>query len=191
MTHLRASDYSVSPCTIGEARELVEAYHYAGGGSNTATDIHGLRNLSGELVGCAWWLPTTRRAAESVAGANWRKCVALSRLVLRPDVPTNGCSYLLGRSERIIKREGRWDVLVTWADQGEGHTGAIYRAANWEYMGQVKGEIRWRSPDGRIVSRKRGKISYSREQMIAMGNSPEGPFPKHKFRKVLRVSDAP
>ncbi len=185
MTHLYREDYSVAPCTIAEARSLVERFHYAGGASNTATDLHGLWRGS-DILGVAWWLPTTRRAAESVAGDGWRRCVALSRLVVHPDVPTNGCSFLLGRSIRILRRERRWDTLVTWADEGEGHTGAIYRATNWEYLGKVAGETRWRSPDGRIVSRKRGKRSYSRAEMIAMGCTPEGPFPKHKFRKVLR-----
>lgn len=182
---LRKEDYDVRPCDIADARALVERLHYAGGASNTATDLHGLWT-EGRLVGVAWWLPTTRRAAESVAGENWRRCVALSRLAIHPDVPKNGCSFLLGASERLLRREGRWDVLVTWADQGQGHTGAIYRACNWEYLGVVKGEVRWRAPDGRIMSRKRGKRSYSHSEMIDMGYTPEGPFPKHKFRKVIR-----
>lgn len=182
---LRASDYAVHSCGITEARALVEAFHYAGGASNTATDLHGLwRN--GQLLGVAWWLPPTKGAAQSVAGGNWRRCVSLSRLVIDPSVPKNGCSFLLGAAERQLRRDGRWDVLVTWADEGEGHTGAIYRAANWEYLGTVKGELRWRDPDGRIVSRKRGPRSFSRAEMVAMGCTAEGPFPKHKFRKVIR-----
>ena len=156
-----------------------------GGASNTATDLHGLWR-GGELLGVAWWLPTTKVAAISVAGDNWRRCVALSRLVVLPQVETNGASFLLGRSERLLRREGRWDVLVTWADEGQGHTGAIYRATNWEYLGLTKGYVRYRHPDGRLMSKKRGPKTFSHQQMVEAGYVVEGPFRKHKYRKIIR-----
>ena len=138
------------------------------------------------ILGVAWWLPTTRVAAESVAGSNWRRCVSLSRFVVAPGMPTNSASFLLGRSIRILRSEGRWDVLVTWADEAEGHMGGIYRATNWEYLGARPGGRRYRSPGGAIVSMKRGPRTFSHQEMIDMGCTWEPGSPRHKFRYVIR-----
>lgn len=190
---LRASDWEVHTAStpdarkkiIGTARAMVEKYHYSGGASNTATDIHTLHRAGEpEVLGVAWWLPTTKVAAMSVS-SDWRRVVALTRLVIHPEVPSNAASFLLGAAMRQIRLEGRWTTLVTYADEGEGHTGAIYRATNWEYLGKTKPAVRYRHPDGTIQSKKRGPKTFSHAEMIGMGFTVEGPFAKHKFRKVL------
>ncbi len=75
---------------------------------------------------------------------------------------------------------------MTWADEGEGHTGAIYRASNWEYLGMTRPAFRYRNLDGKLVSRKRGPVALSHAEMLASGCVAEGPFRKHKFRYVIR-----
>lgn len=186
LTHLRSSDYEVRPVEAAVARPYVARLHYSGGVSVTGTDIHGLYCTDDNtLLGVAWWLPPTKNAAKSVAGDDWRKCVSLSRLVVDPSVPTNGASYLIGRSVRLLKKDGRWSTLVTYADEGEGHTGAIYRATNWEYLGSMKPTWRYRSESGRLMSKKRGPRTYSHQEMIDLGFKAEGPFAKHKFVKYL------
>lgn len=186
MEHLRSVDYEVRPVPAADARPYVCAHHYSGGVSVTGTDIHGLyRRDSDVLLGVAWWLPPTKNAAKSVAGDDWRKCVSLSRLVVDPTVPTNGASYLIGQSVKILIRDGRWSTLLTYADEGEGHSGAIYRATNWTYLGAMRPTYRYRNTDGRLMSKKRGPRTYSHQEMIDLGFTPEGPFAKHKFVKVL------
>lgn len=194
MTRLRAGEWEVRShptkearrLVFPEARALVAALHYSGGTSNIATDLHTLHERGGDgVLGVAWWLPTTKNAAISVAGDDWRRCVALSRLAIDPSVPPNACSFLLGRAVRSLRAEGRWTTLVTWADEGEGHTGAIYRATNWEYLGRTKPALRYRGPDGRLMSRKRGPKTLSHAEMLAWGYTAEGPFAKHKFRLRL------
>lgn len=184
---LRREDYGVREVGLDVARPLVERYHYSGGASNTACYLHGLYEVGVEEgLGVAWWLPPTKVAAQSVAGDNWRRCLSLSRFVIAPDVPKNAASFLLGASIRQIRGEGKWDVLVTWADEGEGHTGSIYRATNWEYLGRTRPAWRYRHADGRLMSKKRGPKTYTHAEMLAMGYAAEGPFAKHKFRMVLR-----
>lgn len=188
MTHLRREDYTVRRVTRAVAADLVAEHHYAGGGPNTGVYFHGLfRADSLECLGVAWWLPPTRVAAESVApdGHDWRRVLSLSRLVVHPDVPTNGASFLLGRSEREIRAEGKWTCLVTYADTWRGHTGAIYRAANWEYIGLTKGDAVWIDENGRMVARKRGPRTLTKSEMLERGYVRLGVFPKHKYRKVL------
>lgn len=186
-THLKRSDWRVETCELAECRRLVEAYHYAGGGSNTATYRHGLyRNEDSALMGCAWWIPPTKGAALATYAGDWRRVLSLSRLVCAPEVPTNGASFLIGRSVRAIRDDGRFDCLVTYADGWQEHTGAIYRATNWEYCGETKPEAVWVNSSGRMVARKAGPKTRTKAEMEDLGYNCIGRFPKHKYRMVLR-----
>ena len=191
MTHLRASDYAVRDAPKPEARAFIVAQHYSKGCSNTAVHMHGLYdNRSGDLVGVAHWLPPTRVAAESVNRDNWRRVLSLSRLAVHPSVPTNGASFLLGRSIRIIERGQKWVSLVTYADDFMGHTGAIYKATGWTYVGRMKGSPRWEDAGSRQVARK-ATVSRTNAEMIALGYRMVGVYDKHKFVKHLHQRRRP
>ena len=185
MTHLCAKDFCVKDIPCQQGRQFIIEYHYAKGCSRTAVYMHGLfRKDSDQLLGVAQWLPPTRVAAESVNRDNWRRVLALSRLVIHPDVPTNGASFLMGRSMRIIKSNKKWMSLVTYADDFMGHTGQIYRATNWLYMGRMKGNPRWEDKNGRQVA-KQSTVSRSNAEMVLLGYKKVGTFAKHKFVKHL------
>ena len=179
---LRAKDYFVAPTPLRQARALVEKHHYAQGCSLTAVYSHGLYRCEDlELVGAALWLPPTRVAAESVNREHWRRVIALSRLVVLPEVPANAASFLISGSVRIIKAERRFASLVSYADSGQGHTGAIYKAANWAYV-ETKGPgtYRWIDWTGKQVAQQSTKTRTT-ETMRSLGYIRQGPFKKHKF----------
>lgn len=183
---LRRADWTVADVPLATARRMVERLHYAAGGANTAVAVHGLMRVgTPEIVrGVAWWMPPTRVAAESVAGDDWRTVLTLTRLVIEPDVPTNAASFLLGRSERLLRADGRWRWLLTYADERQGHTGAIYRAANWTYVGRTGPYPRWEAPDGSQVSHK-ATVSRTRAEMESLGHRMVGRAHVHKFVKPL------
>ena len=179
--HLLARDYEVKPITVADGKRFVIANHYSKGCSNTAVYAHGLfRAGCAELLGVALWLPPTRVAAESVNKENWKRVVALSRLCVHPDVPTNGASFLMGRSIRLIRQEGKWKSLVTYADEFMGHEGKIYYAANWRYVGESKPIPRWENDEGRQIARK-STVSRTKQQMLDMGLRMVGSYRKKKF----------
>lgn len=188
-SHLRTQDYSVGDVTWPTAREFIRAHHYSKGCSNTRVYAHGLFQ-DACLVGVAQWLPPTRVAAESVNKDNWQRVLSLSRLAVHPDVPTNGASFLLGRSIRLIQTQEKWVSLVTYADDFMNHSGAIYRATNWEYVGHMKGSPRWEDENGRQVARK-ATVSRTNAEMESLGYRMVGVFGKHKFVKHLRTRRAP
>lgn len=179
--YVRKCDFLIDDISQHDAKRFVSEYHYSGGCSNTSVYRHGLICAKGgSLLGVALWLPPTRVAAESVNRDDWRRVLSLSRLAVHPDVGKNGASLLLGGSIRIIKREGKWKSLVTYADDFMGHTGRIYLATNWQYVGHMKGSPRWEDANGRQVSRKSTK-SRSNQQMKDLGFRCVGTFGKHKF----------
>lgn len=84
--------------------------------------------------------------------------LTLSRLVLLDTEPKNAESVFLGAMLRALEVEGRFRILVTYADEGlRGHTGTIYRATNWIYAPSLhRSHARWMDDEGRLVSIKSG-----------------------------------
>lgn len=193
---VRAKDWQIqSVPDHGEAVRFIRRYHYAHGAGNTSTYRHGMYRadpaylpLVGELVGVTVWIPPTRAAAETVAGTGWQGVLCLSRIAIAPEIGTNGASFLLGRSMALIDRK-RWPVFLTYADKGQGHTGSIYRATNWECLGEVPAGDTWTSPDGRQMGRKRGGKTLRAADMIAAGFTQDENVGKIKF--VHRAVSAP
>ena len=179
---LRKKDWHVKDIPISEARDFIIRHHYSKGCSNTRVYSHGLfNNEDGKLYGVAMWLPPTRVAAESVNKKEWKRVLSLTRLACSPETPKNGASFLMASSIRKIKEDGRFVSLVTYADVRMGHTGSIYKATNWIYVGEMKGSPAWIDPNtGRQVARKATK-SRTKAEMINLGYQNIGTFGKHKF----------
>lgn len=183
LTHLRRSEWTVKPVSPREGREFIAKYHYSKGSSITGVYFHGLYRVSApdELMGVAHWLPPTKPAAVSVDPENWRRVLSLSRLACHPSCPTNAASFLMGRSIRLIKLEGKWKSLVTYADESQGHQGQIYKATNWIHKGQSSKTDRWIDPKtGKQVAKLSTK-SRTNAQMLSLGYIKTGPFYKIKF----------
>jgi hypothetical protein len=181
---LRADDWIVHDADMLKARRLVNAIHYAGGAANTATALHGLyRRDDLSLRGVAWWIPPTRTSA-AAWWENPEQVLVLSRLVLDPTVPKNGATFLLMRS--VKRLDPRWKCLTTYADTWRGHTGHIYRAAGWEYLGLSSPE-RTYIKDGRMLARKAGPHTRTHAEMLELGAECIGSFAKHRFRLIRKL----
>jgi hypothetical protein len=192
MNNLRKEDWRVERLydkrRFGEARELVRTFHYARGCSNTFTDLHVLLHKSSEkIMGCCFWLPPTRVAAESVNIHQWKRVVSLSRLVVHPSVPRNAATFMLSRAVKSIDREGRFCTLVTYADTEQGHTGTIYRAQGWEYIGLGSKTPVYVDDSGKRVAKK-STVNRTEKQLFDLGVKKIGNFAKHKFVKHLTSS---
>jgi hypothetical protein len=179
--NLRRSDWLVGAITQADAREAVERWHYAQGCPNTSVYRHALYMVGEEdkVYGVAMWLPPTPTAARSVGGTP-RTVLSLTRLVIAPGVPTNGASFLLGRSMKLIDRE-LYPILLTYADTGHGHTGAIYKATNWECLGEVPAGDTWINEAGEQRGRKRGGKNLSALEMQELGFVRRPAMPKIKY----------
>ena len=77
----------------------------------------------------------------------------LSRLVILPDMPQNSCSFLLGRTLRLLKSTP-YRLVETFADTHQNHTGAIYKASNFKYceLRRTTHVVR----DGKMMTTRRG-----------------------------------
>src|SRR5271166_885645 len=178
---LRKEDYEVRTVPLKTCQEMVAKYHYARTGSNTATFRHGLfRKTNPEnCVGVAWWIPPTKSAALANYPQNWKAVLVLSRLVCAPDEPQNAASFLIMQSVKLIRQDARWEYLLTYADEWQRHSGAIYKATNWISRGKTAPEATWLDSEGRMVARKAGPHTRTKAEMENLGCTMIGRFSRH------------
>jgi len=184
---LRREDYEVRTVPLSLCQEKVRKYHYAKTGSNTATFRHGLflKADSEKCIGIAWWIPPTKSCALANYPKNWRAVLVLSRLVVDPEVPKNAASFLIMQSVKLIRKDQRWEYLLTYADEWQGHTGAIYKATNWKPLGKTSPEATWVDSEGRMVARKAGPHTRTKAEMLELGYRMIGRFSRFRFGMEL------
>jgi hypothetical protein len=128
------------------------------------------------------FLPPLPPAARKHALRDPKKVTSLHRLVVEPGEPQNVASMLIAGALRQLRRDGRYDTVITYADTARGHTGGIYKATNAEYLGLSRPEVYWIDPKtGAQVSRK-ATVSRTASQMRALGYERHVSPGKHVFR---------
>lgn len=124
----------VVPCSISDVDEFVRAHYLK---KRPAVCVLTLMMMQDWFsVGMIVYALPPRETAVRYGGTTWE----MARLWIDDSIPTNGESWLISQSVRYIKANHSSVVaLVTYADPSVGHTGAIYRAANWIEDGRTDG----------------------------------------------------
>lgn len=176
---LDKTEWITRPLTQRDAITFIEEHHYAGGASITSVARVGLYHRHGsELLGVAIYLPPPGRAATRVHAAP-NSVLALSRLAIHPTAPKNAASFLISRSLHALP--DRYQHVLTYADEARRHTGIIYQATNWAYLGLTRPAPTYADPDGRHVSRKRGPTTLTHAQMLERGYRLIGRYARHAY----------
>jgi hypothetical protein len=122
--------------------------------------------LGTQLVGGVVFTTGARHSHKSVAGAGRGDVATLARLYLDGEIPKNAESRVLGVVARLLRRQRRVRVLLSYADPVAGHTGTVYRAAGWTYLG--------RTEPGRYLDFGDGALRHPRSVSSHYGtNSPK------------------
>jgi hypothetical protein len=92
-----------------------------------------------EMIGvCIYTRPAGPSAAQSYWPQNPEQVLELRRLCLIDDTPKNAESFFVGSTLRWLKKNTVWEYVISYADEEQGHTGVIYRASNFKYLGKTK-----------------------------------------------------
>jgi hypothetical protein len=174
--------YSVRKVEHAAALSFIREHHYAQGAANTSTFRFGLFDREERLQGVTLWMPPTKPAARRLT-PHWTEVISLSRMAVAPDQPRNCCSFMLARAEKAIIQDGRYRFFLTYADEGEGHTGLVYLACNWKPDGVARPRFRWVDGEGRIVSIKATR-NFTVDEMLARGYEKRGPFRRFRFARA-------
>ena len=130
-----------------EIRGVIEQRHYLHAMPQAAIACYGVYAGSA-LLGAVVFTAGGRKSHLVVGGARPGDGITLARLWLDDALAKNSESRVIGVTLRQLRREGRWRFVLSYADPAAGHTGAIYRAAGWPYLGQSPDETYVGLPGG-------------------------------------------
>lgn len=135
-----AKSYTVQLCLRSEVKEFVEKWHYSHSLNGVVSDYcFGMFDKDGVLIGAAVF--------GRMAMANqWRKygtgSIELRRLCCVDDTYRNAESYFIGKCLKWLKQNTDLTKVVSYSDLYYGHSGVIYKASNFNLLGQTtKGKV--------------------------------------------------
>lgn len=123
----------IEPCSLDVVRDLCERHHSYGSVGNVAAYAWAVVE-DGAAVAAYSWQPPAPGAAVDVCAEAPAGVLALSRMVAVPKAERrlkHVSKPLRLQMKKMIDR-GRWPVLVTFSDEGEGHNGYVYQCSGWE-----------------------------------------------------------
>ncbi len=185
------SPHQFCRCSLKEVSSFIKAHHYSHthpGGIDFSFKLSVGWKLSGA---CVFGYMAGNPKASILPEYRPNQCRELMRLVLLDEVPKNSESQFIGWCLRWLKKNTDLQAIVSFADPVHGHTGTVYKASNWEYMGLQK-------PDRpRLIingSEVHPRMAYDRfgtssaKRISQMGHLVElkPREPKHKFVYFLR-----
>lgn len=152
--------YHIAPISYAVAMEIVIKNHYlhrappcsqAYGLFETGIQDPGSLDLFGidRIVGViTYGTPSSAPLRRGICGEDERFNVAeLTRLWIEDSTPKNAESYLIGNTLRLVDKE----IIVSYAEIQQGHTGIVYQATNWLYTGLSAKRTDWYIKGGLIV----------------------------------------
>lgn len=135
---MSVTNYIVEPCPRSEIVDFVETHHY----SKNMNGLHisycfklmdGDTMIGAMVYGSLGMLGV----AEKYNPKNPSKILELKRLVCIDDTPKNTESYFIGWTLRWLQRNTDLEMIISYADKTFGHEGVVYKATNFEYMGET------------------------------------------------------
>ena len=134
--------YRVDRIQYNTAKPFIEKYHYSKSVNGIKVSYcFGLFRPSEflpELVGAAiFGEPAMTNQASSWNPSNPDKVLELRRLACIDDTPKNAESFFISKMLRWLKKNTDAEVILSYADSNYGHEGIIYKASNFELVGQT------------------------------------------------------
>ncbi len=132
--------WSVERVERSEVKDFIEQWHYSKSINGCIADYcYALFDENDIMKGAMFY--------GRLAMANqWKRfsdkpddVIELRRLCCVDDTPKNAESFLIGRSLRQLKKDWGVGKVISYADKEHGHTGIIYKASNFDMIGEIKG----------------------------------------------------
>jgi hypothetical protein len=170
--------FKIVKISKGVAASVYLKHHYFGD-----KDFLALYSFGATYTGNVWGaitygIPNPHSIKGLYDKTNQHGVVEITRLAFKKGSPKNSCSYLIAQSIKALKKYYPVRLIITYADTAYNHTGAIYKAANFDYHGLTDPKTDFVFPDGQI--RKVKGLKYSEAEGFWVPRSR-----KHRFSKQV------
>lgn len=130
-------------------KKILTSYHYKGT-TRSLKERYVFELLEGKkLVGVAIFGDPFSARAKKKYGDN---ILEIRRIALIDNAPYNSESFFIGACLRYLKKNTDIEKIITYSDPTYGHTGTIYKASNFEYIGTEKYTQKWLVYNGRDIT---------------------------------------
>jgi len=173
----------IKPCTPTAARYAVEKWHYS---HTFPASIANFGVWEDDIfVGAVVFGVGAGPRAHKPFGLKKHEVCELVRVALHTH--ENPVTRIVSIALRLLKKARPCiRLVVSYADERQGHTGKIYRAGNWLYLGKIVSELRYflngMTLHNRTVYERYGtrNLDLLRENVDSAAHLVNDP-PKHKF----------
>lgn len=147
-------DVSFTRSDVSSVRGLFDAHHYAGFG-RPAKAVYAAF-VGGSIIAAVKIASPVRQGIAGTFGLSHGEVLELDRMCIDPKFQKkNVGSFLLSRVIRSVRSDfPNVKKLVSFADPRFGHSGTVYKAANWKYVGQTAKSYIYIGQDGAEVNKK-------------------------------------
>jgi hypothetical protein len=141
-------DLDIREVRSSDAREFLDLYHYLGkdrGGKSFGA------YLRGELISCVVFSPPLRQNTAGQFGLTDGQIRELSRLCIHPSYhKRNFASWFIRRTLKLID----CNLVIAYADTTVGHSGAIYKASNFQLHHLVPADYWYIDTQGYVMHKR-------------------------------------
>lgn len=140
------------------AAKCYELWHYLGTTDFLATHHFGVFH-GDELLGClSFGVPNAKELKGYWTQNTQKGWWELKRMALAPECPKNSESRSIAFAIRCLKKTYDVKGVITYADDGVGHVGTIYKASGFTYLGLTAPKSDFYGEDGKVV--QRGEVKH-------------------------------
>lgn len=151
------NEIEVRQVPVKEIRRAVVTGHYSGVMPD-ATQEAFAGYWNGIVVAAVAYGPggNSKTFSAVIPGFDSSNARELIRLWVHPEAPKNTASLVVGRSLKMLPKAV--GLVVSFADTGQGHSGYVYQALNFYYVGKSNEGIRYIDSSGVEVTARLANV---------------------------------
>ena len=116
-------------------RDFIEVWHYSKSINGCIADYcYALFDENKNLKGAMFFGRMAMANQWKRFSSDECSVIELRRLCCVDDTPKNAESYFIGRALRLLRKDWRKGLVVSYADKEYGHGGIIYKASNFKMI---------------------------------------------------------
>ena len=180
-------DYEVVKIPCKQAKEYIIKNHYSHGCHNAPSPCYGLFK-SGELIGVLMFAtPCSEAVRSSIWGVNHKDSVIeLHRLHILDVTPKNAESWFISRCIALLKQDRpKTRGIISFSDTTQGHSGTIYQATNFYFIGKTSSATFYLDDTGRLRHPRQNGVNISKEEAKNRGWKPVKRLSKNRYLYII------
>lgn len=185
-------DYTVQKIACKTAKEYIKEHHYSHGCHNSPSPCYGLFD-GGSLIGvCMFATPCSEAVRASIFGNSKEdkdSVVELHRLHILDVTPKNAESFFISRCLKMLKTDRpKTKAVISFSDTTQGHSGVIYQASNFYFIGKTSPATFYVDKDGRLRHPRQNGHNVTKDEARNLGWKPVKRFAKNRYLYFISSS---